>query len=422
MGWPVDTINTSRHSERMASIQLRTSLSGIVTHVVLFRVGKKQTSETFETDKGAQEFKRLVEAHGGAEARAILDDREDTAEDVPTLAEWCERYITQLTGVTDGTRKRYRSLAAKRLGPLAARPVDAITAEHVGAWVNAQEKEGLSGKTIAVRHGFLSGAMKGAIRRGHAKSNPCEGTRLPQTERVEMVFLSPAEFARLLPYIRQDAVDLVSILPATGLRWSEATALRAGDIDLTRGLVTVSRAWKWDGTNQPKAGPPKSWRSRRTIPLPSQAVDIFRRLVEGLAPDEYIFTNPKGEPWGASAFHSVVWQPAVRRANGLPGRPSRSTAPERTRKDGKPWGVRRDTEPVAAPGEELGKTPRVHDMRHTCAAWMIAAGVPLAVIQRHLGHESITTTIDRYGHLEPEHLAVAATALSSALEGALPRG
>ncbi|WP_332108264.1 tyrosine-type recombinase/integrase [Mycobacterium branderi] len=44
--------------------------------------------------------------------------------------------------------------------------------------------------------------------------------------------------------------------------------------------------------------------------------------------------------------------------------------------------------------------PRIHDLRHTCASWMITAGVPLPVIQRHLGHESIKTTIDLYGHLD----------------------
>jgi integrase len=45
----------------------------------------------------------------------------------------------------------------------------------------------------------------------------------------------------------------------------------------------------------------------------------------------------------------------------------------------------------------LTKSPRVHDLRHTCASWMIAAGVPLPIIQQHLGHESIQTTIGVYG-------------------------
>ncbi len=42
---------------------------------------------------------------------------------------------------------------------------------------------------------------------------------------------------------------------------------------------------------------------------------------------------------------------------------------------------------------------RFHDLRHTHVAWLVAGGAPLPHIQARLGHESITTTIDTYGHL-----------------------
>lgn len=46
----------------------------------------------------------------------------------------------------------------------------------------------------------------------------------------------------------------------------------------------------------------------------------------------------------------------------------------------------------------------VHALRHTCAALLIAQGAHPKAIQSHLGHRSITTTLDRYGHLfEDEH-------------------
>ena len=53
----------------------------------------------------------------------------------------------------------------------------------------------------------------------------------------------------------------------------------------------------------------------------------------------------------------------------------------------------------------LTKRPRVHDLRHTHASWMIAAGVDLFVLQRRLGHESITTTTETYAHLLPDQQA-----------------
>jgi integrase len=49
----------------------------------------------------------------------------------------------------------------------------------------------------------------------------------------------------------------------------------------------------------------------------------------------------------------------------------------------------------------LAKRPRIHDLRHTHVAWLISDNIPMAAIQRRMGHKSITTTIDRYGHLLP---------------------
>ena len=49
---------------------------------------------------------------------------------------------------------------------------------------------------------------------------------------------------------------------------------------------------------------------------------------------------------------------------------------------------------------------RFHDLRHTCAAWLVTAGVPLAEVRDILGHASIQMT-ERYAHLAPENLASA---------------
>ena len=69
---------------------------------------------------------------------------------------------------------------------------------------------------------------------------------------------------------------------------------------------------------------------------------------------------------------------------------------------------------------KLGKKPRIHDLRHSHASWLIAAGVPLPVIQRRMGHESIQTTVDVYGHLAPDALEIAARATSLAIAQAQP--
>ena len=49
----------------------------------------------------------------------------------------------------------------------------------------------------------------------------------------------------------------------------------------------------------------------------------------------------------------------------------------------------------------LGAGFRIHDLRHTAASLMIQAGYPPKMVQEILGHASITTTLDLYGHLYP---------------------
>jgi integrase len=80
--------------------------------------------------------------------------------------------------------------------------------------------------------------------------------------------------------------------------------------------------------------------------------------------DALVFTSPLGAPLRNSNFRRQVWYPAVEQA-GLPN------------------GL------------------RIHDLRHTCASLLIAAGANPKAVQLHLGHSSITVTMDRYTHLFP---------------------
>jgi integrase len=50
-------------------------------------------------------------------------------------------------------------------------------------------------------------------------------------------------------------------------------------------------------------------------------------------------------------------------------------------------------------GQAIPETLRFHDLRHTCAALLIANGRHMEEVKDHLGHGSIRVTSDRYGHL-----------------------
>lgn len=54
---------------------------------------------------------------------------------------------------------------------------------------------------------------------------------------------------------------------------------------------------------------------------------------------------------------------------------------------------------------------RWHDLRHTCASWLVQAGVPIYTVAEMLGHSSVAVT-QRYAHLAPDHLAEAVARLA----------
>ena len=61
--------------------------------------------------------------------------------------------------------------------------------------------------------------------------------------------------------------------------------------------------------------------------------------------------------------------------------------------------------------QTTGINVRWHDLRHTCASWLVQAGVPIYTVAELLGHSSTTVT-QRYAHLAPEHLAAAVRKLA----------
>lgn len=61
---------------------------------------------------------------------------------------------------------------------------------------------------------------------------------------------------------------------------------------------------------------------------------------------------------------------------------------------------------------------RFHDLRHTYTTLLIAQGENPKVIQSQLGHASIETTFDRYGHLLPESRRQIGPRLDAQLFGA----
>jgi integrase len=381
--------------------------AGEPRYKVRFRHAGRQSSRTFASDEGARTFVRLLDTLGADEAVRVLDERTGAPSGVVTLGEYALAHIDRMTGVGEDYRRRCRRLVTSDLKALADRPLTAITTKSVAAWVNGLESAGQSGKTIKNKHGFLSAVMKAAVRDRIIDANPCAGTRLPRSVVPAMTFLTPDEYATFLGYFTPRWQPMVALMFGTGARFSELTALTVSDVDPDHGTVSITKAWKDNGKH---VGPPKSRRSVRTVTLAPETTHVLRELCEGRPGTALVVTNQRGGPVRLQTFHDNVWGPAVRLANGEPARAGKRVA------------RRRDAHGnVIAPAKvPLGKRPRCHDARHSHASWLLAAGAPLNVVQAQLGHESITTTSDRYGHLMPSSRAAVSTALSLALTGAHP--
>ena len=68
-------------------------------------------------------------------------------------------------------------------------------------------------------------------------------------------------------------------------------------------------------------------------------------------------------------------------------------------------------------GEDQLPTIRLHDLRHTHATLLLAAGVPVKVVSERLGHASAMITLGVYAHVMPGMQAEAAATFGALLSG-----
>ncbi len=389
----------------MASIRVRPRKGTSPQITVLWRDPdtRKQCSMPFVSAQDAENFRRLIEANGGhlAPTMAILDA---IAKRSPTVDEVLEDHIAGLPSVTERTRADYRRDARLHITPYIGREhIDQVVPASVKAWLQKLAATDMSDKTIANVHGLLSSAVSTLIQTPDAPitSNPCRGIRLPRRsehEAVEMTILTATEWATLDAEIGKLYDGFYQLffrtLIGTGMRWGEATALRVSDLslDVDPPSVRITRATRRDQNSTAYVGPTKTRRSKRTISLPEDLADQLREHVRGRDAGQLAFTSTTGMRVHHSNVRTRIWLPAVARAMGA--------------------------EHGAA---AIAEAPRIHDLRHTHASWLIAAGVDLLTVQRRLGHESVTTTSDRYGHAMPVQQKAAAAAINAAL-GHEPKG
>lgn len=364
----------------MPGIETRALAGGGIRYVVRVRnpnptpQRKHYTSATFATKPEAERFIRDCADRGVEWALEEYWRNEADALEM-TLDQWADRHLASLTNVTPGTLTTYRRIYTRVWSPtLGHYRLSQLNRELIARAV--QQVPG-SDKTVKNAWGVLATMLKVAVADGHLARSPAVGIKLAKRtghEKTEHRYLTEAEFWQVLRDTPEHWRPLIAMLGGTGMRWGEAAALEVGDVDLDHMTVRITKAEKWDPSTATRTvGPPKTAKSKRTITLPNEVLDYLPPVMEGRKRNERLFLPPNGGPLRHMTFYRDIWR-------------------------------KKSTANIDAP------KPRLHDLRHSHVAWLMAAGAREPVIQARLGHEKITTTIDVYGHLMPDLQRAAADA------------
>jgi integrase len=303
------------------------------------------------------------------------------------FAEWLPKAEAARINRRPSTKARdesyYRSLVLPTFG---AMTIGAIHPLIVQEWISGLASSGYAPATIRKAYQPLCRTFDTAVETGLIARSPCRGVRLPPADRSEMRFLSPTEIRRLSEAIEPRFQTLVLTGAYSGARFGELAGLEVDHFEPDRRTIHIERTLS-EVNGHIHVGEPKTRAARRKLILPSWLTDVVLTHLDRWPPNDngLIFTAPGGGALRRS-FRTRYWKPAVENS--------------------------------------VGEPMRFHDLRHSHVALLIEQGTHPAVIASRLGHTSVRTVLDVYGHLYEGLDRGAADALKSpweAREAGAPR-
>ena len=321
------------------------------------------------------------------------------------LSEWLDGQR-----LAPATLASYRKNVRLHIAPhLGATRLDRLTGTSVDAWMRMLETSGradgqggLSPRTVRYVFTILRSALGDAVKHGQLAGNPTDRSTPPspsQARPPEMQAWTALELARFLRWADDrdsDAGMAWRLLAYTGMRRGEALALRWRDVDLDAGRVAIRRSLGVVSTKgqgeQLVEGTTKTGQSR-VVDLDAGTVRTLRayRAVRG-----------------ALALDLVRDTALV-----LGGLDGRHRHPERFSRRF----LAHVRQARKALGEEQLPIIRLHDLRHTHATLLLAAGEPVKVVSERLGHANATITLTVYQHVHPGMGRQAADRFAALLDG-----
>ena len=288
------------------------------------------------------------------------------------LRDWAVRWHASTAALAPKTVADYDSLLRTWIFPtFGDTALFQISAMSVREWVSNMEASGLSARRVRKALMLLKQILQTAVDDRRIHVNPAAGVKGPTVEHRERPFLRPGEVQKLSEQVQDRHHALILVLGVAGLRFGEAAALQRNDIDILRGTIRVSKSVSethivgQGGRMDLKA--PKNGKAR-TVRIPRFLADALNDHVQTFTPPDpeaLVFPATNGAYLRATNFSPQVLKPGLEAA-------------------------------------ELDLAITAHDLRHSAAAAMIAVNPNPQLIKQQLGHGSISTTFDFYGHLFPD--------------------
>jgi integrase len=360
--------------------------------------GSQTSKRGFTSERAARDAKR----------RAVEQiERKEVVHSIETFGSYWERWLKRRQPYLEpGTWSGYEINGRKRLLPaFAKRRLTALSVDDIRGFIadqaDAVEAGEIAAKTVNNALVTLVVCLNDAVEDGLIVANPAlRVDRLPAAH-IERDYLRLHEITLYLDSCLNVYRPLAELLIGTGLRISEALALRISDLELddTGGVIVVYRSRKVASVGSTKSD---RFRSVEIGPRSSAALrshlDRQNRSDKRAAHGALVFTMPLRD---------------ARRTQGRWAGAGVGEAMDRTT-------VSRDWHKKALEDAALRDMP-LHALRHTAAASWLAAGNSLMYVQRQLGHADIGTTERYYGHLERHVLAAGAIATEEAIARATAR-
>ena len=318
--------------------------------------GREKDGGSYDTKAIAQ--RKLVELESAVQRGQWVDTTDKTS-----VAQACTGYAaTRPYG--PGTAERVDGYIRNHVGgtPLGEMRLVVVRASDVQAWVTDRSTR-MAPTTLRTLVKFVRAVFAAAVADHRLARSPFVRITLPRHEQERIVPLTVEQVDLLARTVRPRYRAMVIAQSGLGLRIGELLALRVEDVDFLRRTVRVEHQIRKRTRDRV---PPKTPRSRRTIPLPTVVSEALAEHIREFPPaaNGLLFHTSTGLPIHHEYYTSHAFAPAVARA-GLP----------------------------------VGTTD--HDLRHAYASWLLFAGESVIAVAERLGHENATLVLTTYGHLVP---------------------